>query len=303
VAATFLTPSPVQQLHAPFLDEAEVHLFVKRDDLIHPIVSGNKWRKLKYNIATARAQGKTGLLTFGGAYSNHLLATAEAGHALGLKTIGIVRGEEHLPLNPVLEYAQQMGMVFHYLDRTSYRNKHQAHILDGLAKRYGKDYLFVPEGGANCDALPGCAEIIGEAEQQATPNMDVWCTASGTGATLAGLAIGLKGKGHALGFSVLKGGFLTASVSQLLANCGQTATTNWAINDDYHFGGYAKATPELLAFVASFAEAFGFAIEPIYTGKMFFGLFDLIRKKHFPPDTRIMALHTGGTAMYEGLLG
>ncbi len=237
----------------------------------------NKARKLKYNLVAAREQGHDTLVTFGGAYSNHLRATAIAGHASGFKTIGIVRGEEHLPLNPVLREAVEHGMRLSYLDRGSYRRM-------ALPDDLGRCYLL-PEGGSNGLAVRGCAELGAEIE-----GFDVVAVPVGTGGTLAGLAAGLKA-GVALGFSVLKGGqFLTERVAELQRRTYGEVRGRWRIETDYHCGGYARSTPALRAFLADFEARHGIRLDPVYTGKMVYGLHQM----NFPKGTKVCAVITTG---------
>lgn len=263
---------------------------MKRDDLIHPALSGNKWRKLKYNLIEAERQNQNTLLTFGGAYSNHIHATAAAGKLFGINTIGMIRGERHEPLNPTIQFATEQGMHLDYMDRQTYRRKTESEVIDQLKEKYG-DFYLVPEGGSNQFALPGCAEIIDELNEQLDNEYGYVCTACGSGGTLAGL-ISAKPKQKLLGFAVLKGaGFLNDDVKRLL---GGADYNNWQINLDYHFGGYAKKDQVLIGFCEAFENEFNIPIEPIYSGKMFYGLFDLISKDFFPKMATIVALHTGG---------
>jgi 1-aminocyclopropane-1-carboxylate deaminase len=266
-----------------------VAVLAVRDDLVDPELPGNKWRKLKYNLRAAREQGFGTLLTFGGAYSNHLRAVAAAGRRFGLRTVGIVRGEEHLPLNPSLGYAAAQGMTLAYLDRDTYRRKHTAAVLAELARTWGECYV-IPEGGSNALAVRGCAELPAEIPA----DFDVICCPVGTGGTLAGLAAGLRPGQSALGFAVLKGaGFLIDEVRELQRQALGMPTDNWRIDLDHHYGGYARRTAELDAFVAGFRQRHGLALDPLYTGKMLAGLFDLAEQGHFRPGTRIAAVITG----------
>lgn len=282
--------APLQQLQNPLLQEHELILWVKREDLLHPHISGNKWRKLKYNLQEAKAQGKETILTFGGAYSNHIAATAAAGAEFGFKTIGIIRGEVHLPLNPTLQFATEQGMELHYISRELYRHKNEPDFLAELAANYNQPYM-VPEGGTNQLAVKGCTEITDDIDV----DFDVICCASGTGGTIAGLIAGLAGEKQVLGFPALKGGyFLKDEIGQLVYNYSGENYSNWQLITDYHFGGYAKVKPELLEFIHQFQEQHHIPLEPVYTGKMFYGLFDLIAKGYFTKGTRIVAVHTGG---------
>ncbi|WP_230687333.1 1-aminocyclopropane-1-carboxylate deaminase/D-cysteine desulfhydrase [Catellatospora vulcania] len=271
------------------LDRAGVTMLLVRDDLMDPELPGNKWRKLKYNLVAAREQGYGTLLTFGGAYSNHLRAVAAAGRRHGLRTVGIVRGEQHLPLNPSLAYAAAQGMTLSYLDRETYRRKHTDPVLAELKQVWGDCYV-IPEGGSNALAVRGCAELPAEIDAE----FDVLCCPVGTGGTLAGLAGGLTGDRRALGVAVLKGaGFLTDEVTELQRQAFGAPTANWRIDLDHHFGGYAKRTAELDAFVADFHRRHSLALDPVYTGKMLAALFDLAARGEFAPGTRLAAVITG----------
>lgn len=280
--------SPTQEIKADLLKEKGVKLFIKREDLIHPIVSGNKWRKLKYNLKEASFLGHDCLLTFGGAYSNHIAAVAGAGKENGFKTIGIIRGEAHFPLNPTLAFAAQCGMKLFYIERDAYRNKNDPEFIKQLEKEHAPFYL-IPEGGTNELAIQGCEEIINEITQP----FDVLCCPVGTGGTISGLISGIYGRKKVIGFSALKGDFLREEVHSLLKKYRKTYS-NWSINCDYHFGGYAKIRPALIDFIIDFEKQHAIPLEPIYTGKMLFGIMDLIRKNEFKSGTRIMAIHTGG---------
>jgi 1-aminocyclopropane-1-carboxylate deaminase/D-cysteine desulfhydrase-like pyridoxal-dependent ACC family enzyme len=289
--------TPLAEIDDPIIRKSNLKLFVKREDLIHPHISGNKWYKLKYNLIEAEKSGYKKLLTFGGAYSNHIYATASAAKEFGFETIGVIRGEEHIPLNPTLSFAKLCGMKFHYLDRTSYRNKYDEKILNKLKYEFG-DFYLIPEGGSNHLAVKGCSEIISGIEI----SFDFICTASGTGGTLAGLALGLNSNSKAIGFSVLKGGdFLRDNVKNLLSHFGKENSDNWQIITDYHLGGYAKTNSELNNFCLEFFERHNIEIEPIYTGKMLWGVFDLIKNGFFPVNSTIIVLHSGGLQGLNGL--
>jgi 1-aminocyclopropane-1-carboxylate deaminase len=279
-------PSPLTELTDDRLARAGLRLYLKRDDLIHPDVPGNKWRKLKYNLQAAREGGHDRLLTFGGAYSGHIRATAAAGYYCGFATVGVIRGEEHLPLNPSLARAVSHGMRLTYLDRTAYRDKTRPELLQGLHDRFGSFYLL-PEGGTNGLAVQGCAEIPAEIRQP----FDLICCPCGTGGTLAGLASGLGAGQRALGFAVLKGArFLDDQVAGLLGPAGRA---NWSVEHGFHFGGYARRRPELDAFSAGFLARHGLALDRVYTAKMMYGIFALAQRGAFPAGTTIVALITG----------
>jgi 1-aminocyclopropane-1-carboxylate deaminase len=279
--------TPLQEVTDPRLDAARVRLLVKRDDLVHPEVPGNKWRKLRYNLEAARSAGHDTILTFGGAYSNHIHAVASAGRLFGFRTVGVIRGEEHLPHNAVLRHAVDSGMTLTYLDRTTYRRKHEADVVASLVARFGDVYVL-PEGGTNHHAVRGCAELVAEIEEP----FSHLCCAMGTGGTFAGLVAGLAGRAHAVGFPVLRGGsFLAEDVRGLLPG---PDPGNWTIEPDYHFGGYARTNGELLAFMADFTAAHGIPLDPVYTGKMLYGVVDMAAAGRFPPGSTVVAVHTGG---------
>lgn len=277
--------TPVMELGSIF-EQYRVRLFVKREDLNHPFVSGNKWWKLRDNLEQAARNGKRTLLTFGGAYSNHLLATAAAARELGFESVGIVRGEETVPLNSTLSFARDFGMKLHYISRENYRRKNEAAFLQHLRRMFG-DFYSIPEGGTNELAVAGCADwgrlLLAETD------FDFVCLPVGTGGTVAGLVSGLDGRKKVIGFPVLKGAeFLSAEIAKF------THLTNWQLIHDYHFGGYAKNTPVLSAFIERMEKAFNLPLEFVYSGKALFGVVDLLEKKFFPPDSRILFLHTGG---------
>jgi 1-aminocyclopropane-1-carboxylate deaminase len=283
-------PSPLEELRDDRLTVASVRLFLKRDDLISPDIPGNKWRKLKYNLENARKQGHQALLTFGGAYSNHIRATAAAGCYFGFATVGVIRGEEHLPLNPSLDYAVRHGMRLEYMDRAAYRDKMSPDVIAMLHRRFGEFYLL-PEGGSNADALHGCAEIPGEIGSW----FDLACCPCGTGGTLAGLAQGLGPGQRALGLSVLKGGeFLNGEVAGLQRVAFGGVSGNWSIECGFHFGGFARRGPALDQFIADFETRHGLSLDWVYVGKMMYGIFALAQQGRFSAGTAIVAVITGG---------
>lgn len=282
-------PSPLEELHDDRLATAGVRLFLKRDDLINPDIPGNKWRKLKYNIEAAQAQGHGQMLTFGGAYSNHIRATAAAGYYFGFSTVGVIRGEEHLPLNPVLACAVGHGMRLSYMDRAAYRDKTSPCVIASLAERFGRFYLL-PEGGTNEPAVRGCAEIPGEIRQP----FDVICCPCATGGTVAGIAQGLGEGQRAVGFSVLKGGeFLDRQVEELQAlSCG-APSGNWSIEHRFHFGGFARRAPLLDRFIADFERRHGLELDWVYTAKMMYGIYALAGQPVLPAGSTVAAVITG----------
>lgn len=267
-----------------------LQLFIKREDMIHPFVSGNKWRKLKYNLVEAKNKGIDTLLTFGGAYSNHIYATAAAAQEAGFNSIGVIRGDElaDKPRNHTLRFAEEHGMQLHFISRESYRNKNNTEFIALLKKQFG-DFYLIPEGGTNALAIKGSREIL----DHTTTGFDVICSSVGTGGTLAGLIVGAQPHQQILGFSALKGDFLKDEIKGLLKSV-QSKSTNWAVETDYHFGGYAKTNQELDSFMESFERRHQILLDPIYTAKMLFGIYDIIRSDQFHPGQKILAIHTGG---------
>jgi 1-aminocyclopropane-1-carboxylate deaminase len=264
-----------------------VRIVLKRDDLINPELPGNKWRKLKYNLVAAREQQASMLLTFGGAYSNHIRATAAAGRIHGFRTVGVIRGEAHDPLNESLAAAVGNGMQLAYLDRSTYRGKTDPAVLARLRHRFGEFYLL-PEGGSNALAVKGCREIVPEIED----DFDVICCPVGTGGTLAGIAASLPPGKRAIGFSALRGGagFLPAEVRRLQ---GADVTDNFTIVDDYVFGGFARRNDGLDSFIAAFREVHGLDLEWVYVAKMLYGIHALVANGTFPSGSTVVAVITG----------
>ena len=286
---------PTQEIDLPILREMGIRLSMRRLDMVHPLVSGNKFFKLKYNIAEAKEQGKNTLLTFGGAFSNHIHAVAAAGKIEGFKTIGIIRGAETLPLNSTLKFAKDSGMWLHYVDRESYRHKTQEDFLSDLQGQFG-NFLLIPEGGTNAFAIQGTKEIL-QAEDGRFSHLAV---AIGTGGTFAGIAASILSHQTLLGFSSLKGDFIQHEISRLLDLHQIRPKGEVRILEQYHFGGYAKHKPELLDFMMDFFAQTGIPLDPVYTGKMMFGILDQVKKKAFAPGSNILAMHTGGL---QGILG
>lgn len=277
--------SIAQQVPYQHIEYRHQRISIKRLDLIHPQISGNKFFKLKYNLLAARQQGFEKVLTFGGAYSNHIAATAFASHKFGFQSLGMIRGEElaQRPLNPTLATAQQFGMQLEFISRNAYRQKDQPDFLQHLQQQY-PDFYLIPEGGTNALAVQGCREILTAEDAQ----FDLICCAVGTGGTLAGLIEASQQHQQLLGFSALKGDFLTQEVAQL------TTKRNWRILDNYCCGGYAKTTPELIQFIQTFEQRYNIPLEQAYTGKMLRGIFDLIDQDKIGPDQKILLIHTGG---------
>ncbi|WGV28921.1 1-aminocyclopropane-1-carboxylate deaminase/D-cysteine desulfhydrase [Halotia branconii] len=284
-------PAPIQQINSAIAHRANVELSVLRLDLMHPLVNGNKWFKLKYNLLEAKQKNFTTLLTFGGAYSNHIFATAAAGNLLGFRTIGVIRGEEKLPLNPTLSFAVQQGMQLVYLNRETYRQRNTPQLQQDLQQRFGEVFV-IPEGGSNLNGIRGCTEIICEAAE-----FDTVCVACGTGTTLAGIVLSLHPKQRAIAFPILKNGeFLRQEIEILLKNTPKPNSfpASWELVCNYHFGGYAKVNDELLLFSQQFQQEHGIPLDYVYTAKMFYGVMDLLQQGFFPPGDRLLLIHTGG---------
>jgi 1-aminocyclopropane-1-carboxylate deaminase len=266
---------------------------IKREDLLHPFISGNKFRKLKYNLLQAKAENQETVLTFGGAYSNHIAAVAYAGKEQGFKTIGVIRGDElgdKIAENPTLQFAQECGMEFEFVTRESYRFKTEPDFIANLQQKFGSFYL-VPEGGTNEYAIKGCKEILTEEDAK----FDFVCCAVGTGGTISGLINSALPHQKILGFPALKGDFLKDEICKFATNA------NWELITEYHFGGYGKVNEELIQFVNDFYKQTQVPLDPIYTGKMVFGVIDLIQKNYFPSNSKILLIHTGGLQGIQGM--
>ncbi|MGQ7946649.1 1-aminocyclopropane-1-carboxylate deaminase/D-cysteine desulfhydrase [Flavobacterium sp. WC2509] len=270
-----------------------ISLEIKREDLLHPFISGNKFRKLKYNLLQAKSENQETILTFGGAYSNHIAAVAYAGKEQGFKTIGIIRGDEladKISENPTLLFAQECGMQFEFVTREDYRMKTEPDFIVNLKDKFGSFYL-VPEGGTNEYAVKGCEEILTKEDSK----FDYVCCAVGTGGTISGIINSALPHQKVLGFPALKGDFLKDEIRNFATN------KNWELITDYHFGGYGKVNEELIQFINQFYRQTKIPLDPIYTGKMVFGVIDLIQKNYFPENSKILLIHTGGLQGIQGM--
>ena len=280
------------QFVAEFSNSVTLH--IKREDLLHPEVSGNKFRKLKYSVLKASELEKDCLLTFGGAHSNHIAATAAAGKLEGISTIGFIRGDElefqKEKWSPTLKYADSCGMNLKFIGREVYRDKESETFLKQLHAQF-PDAMTIPEGGTSELAIKGCEEILSEADKE----YEYICTSVGTGGTMAGLVNASLSPQSILGFSALKSGHLSEEIKRM------TTKTNWSINTDYHFGGYAKISSELIQFMNDFFRKTRIKLDPVYTGKLLFGIFELAQKNYFPKGSKILAIHTGGLQGIEGM--
>lgn len=276
-----------------YFSKSTLQIAIKREDKIHPFVSGNKFRKLKYNLVEARNLKTDTLLTFGGAFSNHIAATAAAGNEFGFKTIGIIRGEElidKIEENPTLAFAKAQGMQLYFITREAFKQKDFEVFRDDLKKQFG-DFYLLPEGGTNTLAVKGCEEILTQQDEI----FDIICVSVGTGGTMAGIVNGSKPHQKVIGFSALKGNFLENEVKK------QTSKTNWEITDRYCFGGYAKVNSALIDFINTFKKNTGIPLDPIYTGKMIYGVFQMIEEGKISKNSRILAIHTGGLQGIAGM--
>ncbi|SHG12264.1 1-aminocyclopropane-1-carboxylate deaminase [Flavobacterium micromati] len=270
-----------------------ISIQIKREDLLHPFVSGNKFRKLKYNLLQAKVENHDTILTFGGAFSNHIAAVAYAGYENGIKTFGIIRGDElfdQIDENPTLKFAQNCGMLFKFVSREDYRLKSEISFLENLKEQFGSFYL-IPEGGTNELAIKGCEEILTKNDAE----FDYICCAVGTGGTISGIINSVLPHQKVLGFPALKGDFLKDEIRNFVQN------VNWELITDYHFGGYAKVNEELIAFINHFYTENQIPLDPVYTAKMVFGVIDMINNNYFAANSKILLIHTGGLQGVSGM--
>lgn len=288
--------APVERASHPVFKERGIELLIQREDKLgNGLLSGNKFRKLKYNLIEAAIRENDTLLSFGGAYSNHIIALAAAGLHFGFKTIGVIRGEERLPLNPALAFARKCGMTLHYIDRASYRTKSTPAFELSLREKFG-DFFLIPEGGTNALGVQGTKETLSRTER----DFDIVCCPVGTGGTLAGIIAGLKPHQKAIGFSVLKGCFsLNQDVSHFLSEGDIKDLQNWEINHDFHFGGYGKRPARLIEGMAKFESHHPIRLEHLYTGKLFLAVCALVERGVFPEGTRILVIYTWSDPLLE----
>lgn len=280
-----------QKLDLATFASAKISVHLKREDMVFPLASGNKWRKLKYNLAAFKASEANALLTFGGAFSNHLAAVAAVGANHGIATMGIVRGEElaHKPLNPTLATCQRNGMQLFFVSREEYRQKEESKTVLGLKNSHGTLYVL-PEGGTNALAVKGCTEIL--TPEDAT--FDTICCAVGTGGTLAGLAASCKAYQHIVGFQVTK----DASIPNRIRTF--TSHDNWTLVQHPLQRGYAQVSRPLVAFARDVLQQAGVLLDPIYTAPMLFQLVQMIKDDTWTFGKNLLLIHTGGT---QGILG
>lgn len=292
-----LSVIPIQKVEETFLSKAGISLSVLRTDLLHPQLSGNKWYKLKYNLLSASEKGIDTLLSFGGVWSNHIHALSAAGRLFGFKTIGVIRGELADPLNSCLKDARENGMRLYPVSRELYRQKNTPAFINSLHDQFG-DFHLIPEGGANTLGIKGAAEILDDIDVSPYHTIAVAC---GTGTTLAGMLSSVPPQVGILGFQILKAnGYLKREVEHMIQANKLNTPDNWHINDQYHFGGYARITRELHSFCKDFMKSSSIPVEPVNSGKMLFGLYDLVKRDFFPQNSSILAIHGGGL---QGLRG
>ncbi|MEH6579074.1 MAG: pyridoxal-phosphate dependent enzyme [Amphritea sp.] len=291
---------PLVELDLPLFKAAGVKVSLLRLDETHPQISGNKWFKLKYNLEAARESGVRQMLSFGGAWSNHIHALAFAGMQQGLKTIGVIRGERPVELSATLKDAKNWGMHLHFVSRLQYRDKYGAKFQEQLRERFG-GYQLIPEGGSNALAVKGCSELVALIDQQCS-EYDLICCACGTGATLAGIIAGKRSAVEVLGFPVLKGGeFLYEDISRLLVESGVSDPGGWRLQLDAHEGGYARLSPALADCLVRFIGATGIELEPVYTGKVMLALERMLAGGELPSGSRVVMIHSGGMQGLRGM--
>ncbi len=290
--------SPLQRIHHPLFKHHNIDVFIKRDDLIHPIISGNKWRKLKYNLAYAKEKNKTQIISFGGAYSNHIHALAYACKLHKLRGLALIRGESQYQHNFTLSWARHWGLELQFVNRLTYKERANPRFLQQLQQQY-PDALIVPEGGSNQLALPGVGEVITELNQQT--DFEYLLTPVGSGGTLAGLALADKGQHTLLGVAVLKqDGYLEEQVNTLLAD-KREQTNNWQVLNQFHDGGYGKYSKDNAQRIANFSKQTEIPFEPVYSGKMLIALLDLLKQGYFKANSKVVLLHTGGIQGLGGM--
>lgn len=289
-----LKSSSLTRISNPLLQQHGIELWIKRDDLLHPVVSGNKWRKLKYILHHALASGKDTIISMGGQYSNHLHALAFIGKHLGISTVAYIRGERPEPLTPTLKDCQEWGMQMKFISRSAYRKLRHVSQLP----QQNPNEFWLPEGGAVKYALQGVAEMVAEIDIA----YDVLCVPCGTATTLAGMVLSSPEASAILGFATVKGRlFLEKNVQDLIVG-NDLLNYKWSINHDYHFGGFAKTNSELMNFINDFKNQTGIMLEALYTGKMLYGIYDLIKQGYFTTGQRIVAIHSGGLQGNRGFI-
>jgi 1-aminocyclopropane-1-carboxylate deaminase len=292
-----LNSVPLEPFNHPLLLKHNVSVNIKRDDLLHDVVSGNKLYKLMFNLEQFKRSRKKTLITFGGAYSNHLHATAFMGKESKFQTVAIVRGEQLLPLNPTLKDCTDWGMILEPVSRSSYRQKQASPDIQHIISKYPSAYV-VPEGGANELGVLGAAKILEGVDQK---KVDVVVVACGTGVTMAGIVSACEPHVLVVGMPALKAHNWMASEIQGWLDVVNCSNTNWMVECDYHFGGYGKTKSELLQFIEKMAQDYQLLLDPIYTGKAFYGLLKMIELGEIVSGSRVLFIHSGGLQGNRGL--
>ena len=274
-----------QRIILPLLNKSDFKIYIKREDKIHPIVSGNKFRKLKYNIQKAKELNKNVVITFGGAYSNHLLATAYVGKVENLKTIAYVRGEElkNIKYNSTLQKCKDFGMEFVFISRDDYRKRNELNYILSIKTRFNNAYI-IPEGGTNELGVLGCEEILNSNDSF----FDVICCPVGSGGTISGIINSSSNNHKVIGFSALKGSEINNVISKFAYK------SNWKIFDDDIFKGYANIDNRLVDFINIFFKNTGILLDPIYNSKMVYRIIKLIENKEWEFGKKILLVNTGG---------
>jgi 1-aminocyclopropane-1-carboxylate deaminase len=287
-------PTSITKIKSDFLQKKSVKIFIKRDDLIHDVISGNKWRKLKYNFIEANLRGHDNILSFGGAHSNHLHALSYACQKMNLNSIGIIRGEKNKNSNSTLSFCENNNMSLHYISRSDYKNYKSSNQMIPILKNIFGDYYVIPEGGCNLLGVKGCSEILEEIDL----DFDVVCCAVGTGCTASGLINSMKSKQYLLGFCPFKKIF--EQKQNILQFSNLKLSSNWKLIADTDFGGFGKINVNLTNFIRQFNLEYNIKLDLVYMGKLFYYLFNLIENDFFKKHTRILVLHSGGL---QGLNG
>ena len=293
-------PSPLQVFESKLTAQKRLKVYVKRDDLIHHHISGNKYRKLKQHWENFRNGSYNEVIAFGGAFSNLLHTLSFIGHRSGVPMTFYVRGDGPDPNNPTLSTILHNGIRLKFLDRQTYRMKHEAHVLEQLISQHDKPYV-IPEGGGGLPAGPGSAEIVEELQEQLASNPNYLVMDLGTGGTFSGVMNAIPADTGLIGIPVLKGMDWQATLNAQLDKDVDTPLPDQVrLIEDYHFGGFAKFNTKLVDFINEFRISYGIPLDPIYTGKMVYGIMNLIKLDFFSKDSTIVWVHSGGLQGIDG---
>jgi 1-aminocyclopropane-1-carboxylate deaminase len=294
-------PTPVSLIGEHPGNAAGIRLLIKRDDLIHPVIQGNKWRKIHLLLERLSTEQVPGILTFGGAFSNYLHAVAYAGPVFGLQTVAIVRGTAADINNPTLSDATQQGMLLFPVPKKEYDLKEKSKIVQAIMAQF-PDYTVVPEGGATREGIEGCTAIVHEIREQVhcSDNQLFIAIPAGTGCTAAGTIAGMAGKGHALVFPAASYGVSAETIDKMLKDSAYPPYRNFTFFTDYIGGKFASPGQEILDFSQVFFEKNAVRPDPVYTPRMLFGIYDLLAKGYFPNEATVVAIHTGGLQGWRG---